>query len=999
MNNLRLRILAFVLVMATGMAAKPPRKSLVDMSLGVWIPQARSLHGKTVLRTLRGFGIPHRVSGDMGDLGAYPAVLAVGPLREHEIDKRQIRRLYRYVEEGGRILFAGEICRSLYHLVDADTVIPKRTRFRMTLRDSARDPVLCYANQPEEMTWRLGDSSLYKHTIWTFGVGSSQHRALALFDDGSPALIVGNYDLGRVYYLGVGWDNVILLPQVGEDFEAQKYWVNHFEPTTDMFMLLIKAFYRSAASPAISLGFAPGEARTALLLSHDVDARESFRNAVEYAKAEKRLDVNSTFFVTTKNFSDETDTAYFNATRIPYVKALDSMGFHVASHSVSHTKIFESLPVGESPAEVSDYNPLQRKTLWGEVQVSKWLLEKCGIEVNAFRSGELAYHQKQVDILERCGYTINSTFSANDVMCNFPFRPLRARNVAAPESGLLEIPVTFDGSMGYLTPKNREEMVSRWTRIVRCNMENGAISTLLIHPNVTAHKLRAVTELVGRVRSPDVWIGDLDAYADFYNQSRKVGVLNAGVENGELTIRLTVPHEEIPASFNVYIGNTEGVELVRLRDRKNTRLVFRANGEGRWLRLFAVGRDQEYYRFQRRLVAVIAGLFGALILSLALFFLIQRGVLLVELLRSRPDKSGIEVDEILCTDEPVAEKAACLRKLGHRRRVRAILLEQMDFVKGRASEELTQIYRGLGFAHGDMRELVSRRWWERAEGARSMGRLLIRESIPALVSLLNDRNGEVRLAAAFALARFEDRRVVPFLIDTIKRSDLWTAEILTEYLVPLRGEAARALVQLLAEEQLAEEVRAIALEVLGDLQALDAVPYLVGALKSGRRGITVAALHALGKIGDDTVIEEVGAVLRESGDDEVFAAALECLGSIGAASAVVPLLEALARSSGHRALGALRALGRLGDEGNRELMRIVREGQGETSVMALQVLEESGYFDRQIAAVVDQEDKPTGEARAFLETLVRIGHTKRLEDYAAREESGTLTAVLKAGPG
>ena len=157
----------------------------------------------------------------------------------------------------------------------ADSLMPNRTRFRIALTDSIRDPLLHYVNQPEEMIRRLGDSGLYQQTIRTFGVGTSHHGALVVFDDGSPALTVGSYDPGTVYYLGIGWDNAVLLPRVGEDFEAQKYWVNHFEPTTDMFILLIKAFYESAASPTISLGFAPAEARTALLLFHDVDARGS----------------------------------------------------------------------------------------------------------------------------------------------------------------------------------------------------------------------------------------------------------------------------------------------------------------------------------------------------------------------------------------------------------------------------------------------------------------------------------------------------------------------------------------------------------------------------------------------------------------------------------------------------------------------------------------------------------------------------------------------------
>src|SRR2546430_9055136 len=43
--------------------------------------------------------------------------------------------------------------------------------------------------------------------------------------------------------------------------------------------------------------------RTGLCLSHDVDAREAFRNALTFAQMEAGLGVRSTFFVTTKYFT------------------------------------------------------------------------------------------------------------------------------------------------------------------------------------------------------------------------------------------------------------------------------------------------------------------------------------------------------------------------------------------------------------------------------------------------------------------------------------------------------------------------------------------------------------------------------------------------------------------------------------------------------------------------------------------------------------------------
>ena len=185
-------------------------------------------------------------------------------------------------------------------------------------------------------------------------------------------------------------------------------------------MLLLKAFYQNHIVPHFTRGFSPGRTKTALLLSHDVDARESFVNSLEYARLERKYGVRSTFFITTKNFSDHTDTAYFTPAAQKAVKTLHEWGFHIGSHSVSHAKDFEFIPKGKRLDRADNYRPLKRKTVYGELQLSKKLLADLGIKVNSFRAGHLAYHPDLGGVLDSLNYSVNSTASANDIMCNFP---------------------------------------------------------------------------------------------------------------------------------------------------------------------------------------------------------------------------------------------------------------------------------------------------------------------------------------------------------------------------------------------------------------------------------------------------------------------------------------------------------------------------------------------------------------------------------------------------
>ena len=57
---------------------------------------------------------------------------------------------------------------------------------------------------------------------------------LAHFDDGSAALLTNSVGKGRVYLLGLSLLDVVLRNQDNHDYEAQRHYVNAFEPGADV---------------------------------------------------------------------------------------------------------------------------------------------------------------------------------------------------------------------------------------------------------------------------------------------------------------------------------------------------------------------------------------------------------------------------------------------------------------------------------------------------------------------------------------------------------------------------------------------------------------------------------------------------------------------------------------------------------------------------------------------------------------------------------------------
>lgn len=550
------------------------------------------------VRTLRGlldtFGIPFDEVTTQEELADYPVAYLSGGFYNDILETGWSNALYRYVERGGVLVAPSSIGSSLYPLFGVSDAQPSKSRYRLEFNTDVPhpDPALSYIDHENEKVISLGNGPehIYDEVIWTHGYETSpEAEALAEFDDGSAGVVRNYFGRGMTYLLGFSWVESIMLPRVGHDFEAQRAFVNSVEPSADVVLLFAKAVYESNAYPAVYLHTIPDAARTALILSHDVDAQTSFVDSLKFARLAESFDASATFFENTKYFSDWKDIDYYNVEENKEaIRELAKRGFDIGSHTVSHYTQLDTAPLGDPEVTYAEYAPTEEVTLYGEVRVSKELLDRDipGQETVSFRAGDLAFHDGLIGVLDDAGYLYDSTFSANDVLTSFPFFAARKRVPFSKLSSVIEIPLTLDDSLGFLTPDTVDTAVDTWIEVLEAHAANESITVLLNHPSDTRdadYKLRAQERLMERAEELGAWMGDLTSFGEFWRSRHNTDVSvelgensreELSEESGPLTIRIDTPYAQIHPALSIVVGNVPSERSIVLEDAQGSELSY-----------------------------------------------------------------------------------------------------------------------------------------------------------------------------------------------------------------------------------------------------------------------------------------------------------------------------------------------------------------------------------------------------------------------------------------
>lgn len=511
--------------------------------------------------SLGAMGVPFFVTQNLDQALRHRLLVLYPGIDSRTFNEQQIRKLAAHVEEGGTIFAVNVTAGALRPLFGFSAVSPSRRRYRVNFAANA-DAVLHYLNRPEELEVPLGGPRSGE-IFWTNGYSVDRHAiVLARFEDGSAALISNQLGKGRTYVAGVSYNDVLLRNQVNRDFDAERHYVNTFEPGADVWMLLLRAWYESSQPDAVRLDTMPSGKNSVLLLSHDVDWENSFDPALDFAQLEKKHGASSTFFIQTKYVSDANSKAFFFGKDLEDLVRLQANGSSVGSHSVIHARGFNKFELGSGHETFSTYQPRGTgfesstgATVFGEVRVSKELLDGnlSGQATVFFRAGHLRVPPSLPEALQRCGYKFDSSFTANDVLTNFPYRlPLGLG--FDEDSGLYEFPVTFEDEQSPALAQRIDQALE----VIRANAENGAMNVLLIHSNERGSKLAAEENLLRRLPS-DVASEDMLTFAQFWRaRDRLQWATTTSVTAVVLTVRSAEMVRGLTFDFTRRVESADG---------------------------------------------------------------------------------------------------------------------------------------------------------------------------------------------------------------------------------------------------------------------------------------------------------------------------------------------------------------------------------------------------------------------------------------------------------
>jgi hypothetical protein len=367
---------------------------------------------------------------------------------------------------------------------------------------------------------------LFKQSEGTYEYSGLAGSPLMAYPDGNTFLTEMNYaGGGKAFAFGIDLGYFALTCQNARSMEAYRTYVNSYEPSLDVLMRIVKNIYTSSSKAAVTLGTVPENKALTVCITHDIDYSKSMSNAVIYAKMEHSKNVTATYFTQTKYIKDWNEDAFFNDSAIVSLKTLDSLKMEVASHSVSHSRVYDSFPDGTGTEEYPSYHPIVKEqyvtvngTVIGELRVSKFLLEHFITDqpIISFRPGHLSLPFSLPQCLEASGYKYSSDVTANAVLTHLPYQ-LNYNRDYGEELPLFEFPITIEDE----EPPHMDKRLDSALTVARKISKYGGLMCVLIHPNVIDYKYRFEVGLLDSLKN-QAYACSMREYADWWGARNNV---------------------------------------------------------------------------------------------------------------------------------------------------------------------------------------------------------------------------------------------------------------------------------------------------------------------------------------------------------------------------------------------------------------------------------------------------------------------------------------------
>lgn len=432
-------------------------------------------------------------------------ILFISPrIKSTTFTDQEEQALHEYVYNGGTVIASNCYAPDLYDLFGiVDYTVDDVTK-RFIWNISAESNYFDRINDDKEIIVSLGDTSvsnpIFDHKYYFPASGA---EVLANYENNFPSLVKNEYGTGTTFLFGLDLRDVIARNLLNKDDDAHRTYSNGFEPTTDTFIFFVMNVCRKHIPSNVRWHTCPSCDDAVFMLTHDIDSQTAVDTMGIFLEYEDNHNLNAMYNQTVRYIDDDWMSDFYTNNSYAKIHNVLIRNMRLASHSVGHFPDFDSVwtPMGSMGNTMANYTPYYLASLgkstgttaYGECEVSKSILENDhGVQIKSFRAGHLSYHKRLPKVLEDLGYLYNSTFSANDVLTNFPFYGTDGRAFNGYLSSVIEIPMTIsDASATFpFSLDSYPSNVARWKMVTLKNVANGAPTVLLIHPNRT-YKLTA----------------------------------------------------------------------------------------------------------------------------------------------------------------------------------------------------------------------------------------------------------------------------------------------------------------------------------------------------------------------------------------------------------------------------------------------------------------------------------------------------------------------------
>ena len=515
---------------------------------------------------LKSMGVPFTITRDYQVALRHRVVLVYPTISGRVLPGEALRALAQFPAAGGTLIGVNVEGGGLNELFGFNLAQPSRAR-----RDIVLDTSQPLAKEFDDPMERVIPFSNPKSGLDAAGslayLGATQ--PLARFEDGTAAITSRRVGAGYAYAFGVDPGFMLLTGYNNRQQGVSRSYVNDYEPALDVMLRLLRNMVVQGEPSTVTISTVPHGKALTTLITHDIDFGPSLKNAVEFAEYEASVGLPATYFIQTKYVKDWNDDIFFNDKGLIPLRRIRALGMEIASHSVSHSPLYNLAPLGTGDERYPQYRPFVRDpensenvSVLGELRISRFLLEHFlpGYRVDSFRPGHLRNPYALPQALEATGFRYSSSTTANNALTHLPFRLTYGRETKA-SSSIYEFPVTIEDEAKPPLGDRLPQAVTLADRLARY----GGLMVVLIHTDITGHKLAFEKGLVAALRDR-AWFGTLHDFAEFWRARDQVSVdvMPLGAELRVLVkapIRVKGLALRLPAGYGVVGVEPPGMAL------------------------------------------------------------------------------------------------------------------------------------------------------------------------------------------------------------------------------------------------------------------------------------------------------------------------------------------------------------------------------------------------------------------------------------------------------